>query len=354
MNLKKLGWNDYFLALANGYIDDEDFTVARVSKEHKGLYEILNEDGQLFAEISGKMQHNSSERNDYPAVGDWVVIKKQQHENRAIIHNVLPRRSKFSRKVAGATTQEQIVAANIDTIFLVSALNSDLNIRRIERYLVMAWESGANPVIILTKSDLCYDVESKVLDVEHIAIGVPIHVVSAMNGSGITDILPYLKEGETIALLGSSGVGKSTLTNKLLGKELLKVQNIREADDKGRHTTTHRELVVLPTGGVLIDTPGMRELQLWSAEDSVDVSFEDITRFAELCKFRDCNHEHEPGCAVKQAIKNDELDQERLTSYHKLQKELEYLERKTDKLAQLKEREKWKKLAGDRTRVHRR
>ncbi|TLS35059.1 ribosome small subunit-dependent GTPase A [Pseudalkalibacillus caeni] len=354
MNLKQLGWNDFFAAAAAEYNTDQPFTVGRVSLEHKRLYRILTEHGELLGEVSGKFRHTASEREDFPAVGDWVILTARPEEGKATIHAVLPRQSKFSRKAAGDTTEEQIIATNINTVFLVNALNKDFNVRRIERYLLMAWESGANPVIILSKSDLCDDLDQKIEEVENVALGVPIHAVSATDDVGIDQLEPYLTEGHTVALLGSSGAGKSTLTNRLFGSEKLLVKEIREGDDKGRHTTTHRELVMIPGGGLLIDTPGMRELQLWEADSSVSQSFSDIEEIAEQCRFRDCSHDGEPGCAVKEAIDAGDLIEKRFENYIKLQRELAYLERKADKRAQLAEREKWKKLAGDRTRFHRR
>ncbi|WP_407269829.1 ribosome small subunit-dependent GTPase A [Radiobacillus sp. PE A8.2] len=352
MKLTQLGYNQTIEQEALPYVQ-AGFQVARVCKEHKQMYGVLTESGELLAEVSGKFMYDANSRVDYPAVGDWVIIKARQEENKSTIHHILPRVSKFSRKVAGEVTEEQIIATNIDTIFLVNALNKDLNVRRIERYLVMAWESGANPVIVLTKSDLCNDIEDKIAAVDQVAFGVPILAISATKHSGMDQLQPYLQEGKTIALLGSSGAGKSTLTNKLFGNEILQVQAIRTDDDKGKHTTTHRELIVLPQGGIVIDTPGMRELQLWESNHEMDGNFDDIKTLAEACRFRDCLHVNEPGCAVQQAIQDDQLAEDRLKSYQKLQKELEYVARKNDKRAQLEERKKWKKIAGDRTRVHR-
>nr|WP_085522787.1 ribosome small subunit-dependent GTPase A [Tuberibacillus sp. Marseille-P3662] len=353
MNLNKLGWHTDFEEAFTGY-RKEGLTVGRVALEHKGSYQVFAEYGSLRAEISGKYHYQAETREDFPAVGDWVVISLRPEMNQAMIHAVLSRKSKFSRKSAGVKSDEQIVAANVDTVFLVMALNHDFNIRRIERYLVMAWESGANPVIILSKADLCDDTDEKVSDVESVALGVPIHVISVVDETGFDGLTQYLDEGQTIALLGSSGVGKSTLINHLYGEAVQHVQDTRLGDDKGRHTTTHREMILLPSGGVLIDTPGMRELQLWDSIDGIDHSFSDIEALARECKFNDCRHDSEPGCAVKAAIKDGQLDQGRYDSYVKLQRELAFLQRKNDKKAQLEEKKKWKKIAGDRTRFHRR
>jgi ribosome biogenesis GTPase / thiamine phosphate phosphatase len=349
LNRIKLGWNSYFeenyQAIANGFIP------ARVIVEHRGGYNVSTGESCYAAELSGKFRFEVTQRDAMPAVGDWVLIAPKT-DNKAIIHHLLPRRSKFSRKIAGTTTEEQIIVANVDTVFLVNALNQDFNPSRIERYLVMAWESGANPVIVLSKADLCTDVEQKLSALSGVAVGVPIHVVSSATEKGIDKLTAYLTEGTTTALLGSSGAGKSTLINKLYGQEIQVVQDIREDDGKGKHTTTSRELIMLDTGGVLIDTPGMRELQLWET-DHLSQGFPDIDAFAQQCHFRDCQHEGEPKCAVRNAIEAGLLKERRFENYKKFHRELAFLERQTNKKAQLEEKKKWKKIAGDRTRKHR-
>ncbi|WP_270182573.1 ribosome small subunit-dependent GTPase A [Alkalihalobacillus sp. CinArs1] len=352
MKLTNLGWNDYFEAMLNEK-RVEGREPVRVIEEHRGSYEVSNGDTVFRADLSGKYRYEAAQRDDLPAVGDWVMATLLLEEKRAIIHDLIPRKTKFSRKAAGNTTDEQIVAANIDTVFLVNALNQDFNLARIERYLVMAWESGANPVIVLSKSDLCDDADTKADSVEGIAIGVPVHIVSSSTGEGLEALEPYVSDGKTVALLGSSGAGKSTLINKLYGSDIQLVQGIRDDDGKGRHTTTSRELIVLETGGILIDTPGMRELQLWDAS-SMTNSFQDIEALSENCFFRDCTHTGEPKCAVLSAIEEGSLEQRRFDNYKKFERELAYLERQTDKRAQIEERKKWKKVAGDRTRQHRR
>ncbi|WP_231868437.1 ribosome small subunit-dependent GTPase A [Fictibacillus phosphorivorans] len=352
MNLKSLGWNQTFEESFKAY-ESHHFIPGRISIEHKGLYTVLTEHGEMLGEITGKIRFNATGRHDFPAVGDWVAVQANPQEGKAYVHGILPRKSKFSRKAAGLTTDEQIVATNVDTVFLVNALNQDFNLRRLERYLLMAWESGATPVIVLSKADLCEDIQKYLDEVETIAFGVPTFAVSAETGTGLDALSSYITEGETVALLGSSGVGKSTLANKLFGSEVLKTNGIREEDGKGKHTTTHRELLVLESGGILIDTPGMRELQLWEGENSLSHSFQDVEGFAEQCRFRDCTHQNEPGCRVQEAIENGELSEERYTSFVKLQRELAYFARKEDQKLALAERAKWKKIAGDRTRVHR-
>jgi ribosome biogenesis GTPase / thiamine phosphate phosphatase len=317
---------------------------ARVTLEHRELYQVMTTDGERFAEVSGRFRYQAAERGDFPAVGDWVMISDRKDDGRATVHAILPRFSKFSRKAAGHTTDEQVVAANVDTVFLVMALNRDFNLRRLERYLIMAWESGASPVIVLSKADLCDNLEARLLEVEHIALGVPIAAVSALTGAGVETVTSYLRPGETVVLLGSSGVGKSTLTNALVGESVQVVQAIRDGDDRGRHTTTSRELIALPSGALLIDTPGMRELQLWDADEGMTGAFADIDALADACQFRDCQHTNEPGCAISQAISNGELDVDRYQSYLKLQRELAYLVRKEDQRAQAAERDKWKKI----------
>lgn len=343
MNLSHLGWKSSLQKAYEG-IEKEGASVGRVALEHKHIYRVYTEQGDILAEISGKMRHEALGREDFPAVGDWVVVSVREQEGKGTIHSILPRFSKFSRKVAGQTTEEQIVAANVDTVLLVMALNHDFNLRRIERYLLLAWESGANPVIVLSKADLCDDVAAKVAEVMAVSPGVDVFAVSATVNTGMDQLMPYVGIGQTVALIGSSGAGKSTIINRLFGKEVQKTGGIREDDSKGKHTTTHRELVVLPDGGLLVDTPGMREIQLWGGEEGISSSFSDVESLAEGCMFQDCRHESEPNCAVKEALENGALAPERFQNYLKLQKELAYQARKEDKALQLAEKQKWKKI----------
>ena len=355
-DLTAFGWSESFEVSFQSYAE-RGYTCGRVTLEHRNLFRVYTQSGEVLAEISGKLRHEATSRRDLPAVGDWVVIRAQPDGGRVMIHAVLPRRTSFARKIAGSRTEEQIVGANVDTVFLLTSLNQDFSLRRIERYLIIAWESGAHPIIILSKSDLCDRVADSINEVQSVARGVPIHAISVVTGIGLQDIRQYFRRGQTIALLGSSGVGKSTLVNHLAGVDLLKVQTVREGDDRGRHTTTHRELVLLPTGGLVLDTPGMRELQLWDGDASVQLVFDDIESLAGRCFFSDCQHQDEPRCAIREALTAGTIDAGRYQSYEKLQKELNYQARRKDKLSEIVERKKWKKLsrlATERARLKRR
>ncbi len=342
MDLAALGWNSGFDRHFADYAG-LGFCPGRVFLEHQHMYRIYTEQGEMLAQVSGKMRHQAEGRGDYPAVGDWVVVRAHEGEQRATIHAILPRFSKFSRKTAGYDTEEQIVAANVDTVFLVCALNNDFNPRRMERYLILAWESGANPVIVLNKADVCPDVGQKIAEMEAVAFGVPVLAVSALTMQGMEALAPYLHKGRTVALLGSSGAGKSSIINRLIGSEVQKVHEVREGDDRGRHTTTHRELFLLPQGGCIIDTPGMRELQLWHAEDGLQGTFHDIEELARQCFFSDCRHHGEPKCAVKHALRTGMLDPGRFQSYRKMEKELAHLAAKERQKAKMLEKDNKRK-----------
>ncbi|MFB2772529.1 ribosome small subunit-dependent GTPase A [Pelatocladus sp. BLCC-F211] len=343
MNLDDLGWSKFFAHSFEAY-RQQGFSIGRVAIGYRNTYILYSEHGELTAEITGKVRYRATQAQDFPAVGDWVVISVQACEGQATIHEILPRKSKFSRKTIGSKIQEQIIAANIDIVLLVCGLDGDFNPRRIERYLILAWESGANPVILLNKLDLCNCLDKCLAQVESIAPGVPIVVANATKDEGLDQLKPYLQAAQTVALLGSSGVGKSTITNQLRGEALQAVQPVRQSDHRGRHTTTNRELILLPNGSLVIDTPGMRELQLWAGDDSLHETFTDIETLALKCRFRDCQHNHEPGCAVQQALAEKKLDHSRFLSYQKLHKELNYLDRKQDIRAQLAEKQRWKKI----------
>lgn len=309
-------------------VKESPYEIGRVSFSSNGLYRVMSAQGDYQTRVSGKFYYEATNARDFPCVGDWVLFEPLSGEAKGVIHEVLERKSLLSRHVAGEKNEEQLMAANVDTVFLVSALNQDFNLRRMERYLTQVYESGANPVFLLTKRDLCETIDEKVKAVERLALGVPILTVDALHNEGLSDLKPFIYEGQTVSLIGSSGVGKSTVVNRLLGQDLQKTQTIREDDARGRHTTTHRELFVLPTGGVVIDTPGMRELQLWTGEESTRAVFDEIEALAKLCRFRDCDHRKEPGCAVRAAIESGELDQERYQSYVKLQREAAFVELK--------------------------
>ena len=310
---------DRWAALAAAY---PELTVGRITLQEKGRYRIRTIMGEQEALVSGKFQFDAQSASDYPAVGDYVMADCGD-SNTAIIHQVLPRKSLFVRKAAGTSKAEQLVAANIDTVFLCMSLNNDFNLRRLERYLAVAWESDAEPVVVLTKADLCEDVAQRRLETEAIALGADILAISSMEQDGYRQIMPYITEGKTIAFVGSSGVGKSTLINRLLGEERLATDGLRN-DDKGHHTTTHREMLFLPNGAMVIDTPGMRELGMWDAASGVEQVFADIEKLAARCRFRNCSHRNEPGCAVRAAIRCGELDSGRWQSYQKLKNENSY------------------------------
>ena len=345
--LHDLGWSDFFSAQLADLELNSEIAAARVAEENREMYRLLSVDGEFMAEVSGKFRHEAAGRADFPAVGDWVLASTRKEESRATIHRVLTRKSKFSRKIAGKKTEEQIVAANVDVVFIVSSLNSEFNLRRLERYVTLAWESGAQPVIVLNKSDLSENSEELRREAEAAAIGVAVVLTSALRGDGIEKIREIMRSvpeepgsaestsekmpvAKTAALLGSSGVGKSSLINAILGIQLLDTGEIRESDDRGRHTTTTRHLIIAPGGGVLIDTPGMRELQLWDASEGIDQAFGEIAELAANCKFRDCQHVNEPGCAVRAAVESGALDAERLESFHKLGREEKFVAAKQD------------------------
>ena len=319
LSLHKLGLNAFFEREAALY---QDLFLARVSVQYKDFYMVITDNGEIRAEISGKLEFSGRDNLNYPVVGDWVMIDRTDNgSGNAIIHHRLHRKSAFARKAAGTSIHSQVIAANIDIVFICMSLNNDFNLRRLERYLSIAWDSAATPVIVLTKADLCNDLASKLSEVYSAAVGVDVFVTTSTNADGYAEINRYLADGITVAFVGSSGVGKSTLINRIIGNDLLATSEIG-MNDKGRHTTTHRQLFLVPTGGLVIDTPGMRELQLETAD--LSKSFADIEELATHCRFSDCAHQSEPGCAVTAAVMNGQLSPGRLHSYLKLQNELSY------------------------------
>ena len=356
-HLASLGWDAHWAAafraasLASSIRDAETVVPARVVAEHRERYAIASADGDGAAMLAGRARYVAAAREDLPAVGDWVGVSRGSGDGTAIIRFVVPRRSAFVRKTAGDAIEAQVVAANVDVALIATALPGDLSTRRLERYLTLAWESGATPVVVLTKSDLGDDVGASVAEASLAAPGVDIVAVSAVTGEGIERLTTHLIAGRTAVLLGSSGVGKSTLVNSLSGIERQRTAALDDAG-KGRHTTTHRELVRLANGALLIDTPGMRELQLWNADDGLDSAFADLAEFAERCRFRDCSHGEEPDCAVREAVESGTLASERLEHWHRLRRELAYLARKQDEAAMAEQRARFKSLTrGLRSRL---
>jgi ribosome biogenesis GTPase len=339
--IKDFGWSETLQRQFEPYVA-EGLVPARVTAQHRGLWRVVGDAGEIEARISGRFAHEAAE-GGYPVTGDWVAA--EAGDGLALIRAVLPRRTAFERREAGPAGGLQVLAANVDTALIAASLNANLNLRRLERYLALAYESGAEPVIVLTKADLCGDLEGAAADVAAVAYGVPVLTVSAATGDGLAALEAYLEPGRTAALLGSSGVGKSTLVNALAGAELMATKAIREDDARGRHTTTHRELIRLPSGALILDTPGMRELGLWDAGAGVEQTFADVTpevaALAEGCRYRDCAHDAEPGCAVRAALADGRLDEGRWRSFQKLMRELAHEARKQDPALREAERKRW-------------
>lgn len=340
MSLHAIGWNEH-LETAFTSLGTPGLRPARVLREDRGRFLLASDDGDVPGVVAGKLRHEATSKAALPAVGDWVAVRPGRP---AVIVHVLPRSGVFVRKAAGETTEEQVIAANVDVAFLMSGLDHDLNLRRIERFLAAAWESGAVPVVVLNKADLIGDLDARVAEVQAVALGVPVIAIAAAEHRGLEALGPWLAPGSTVALLGSSGVGKSTLVNALLGAERQAIGAVREHDQRGRHTTTHRELVSLPGGAVLLDTPGLRELALWADEETLGETFPDVAALASECRFRDCRHAGEPGCAVTSAAASGRLDPARLASWRKLQRELRWLEVQKDGRARAEEQAKWKRI----------
>lgn len=333
MNLTQLGWKDSFLPSTTTPVAS-DLVPGRVFRHDRQRYSVHDGERLVEAVLLGRLLHDSTDTSALPTVGDWTLV--QAFDEQAIIHEVLPRFSAFYRKEAGVRTRQQVLAANIDVVFIVTALDNDFNVRRLERYLVQAAGSGARPVIVLNKTDLDPDLDQYISEVRRTAGEIEVIAVSAARDERLDPIRDYLTEGVTVVFLGSSGVGKSTIVNRLIGHSVLETGTIREDDSRGRHTTTRREMLLVPGGGLVIDTPGLRELQLWGNEEDLGAVFSDIERLALECRFNDCAHESEPGCAVLAAIERGDLDTDRFESYNKLRRELEWLDSKQDEAAMLK------------------
>ncbi len=343
--LQALGWKDYFQQQIEE--QEEHLIPARVYRLDVNRYHLLSATGELVGSLPGRLHTQAISKAELPTVGDWVLTSPadQNDASAVIIERSLDRFSKFSRKEAGEGFNEQVVAANIDLVFIVTGLDDNFNVNRIERYLVLAWSSGASPVLVMNKADLCPDIEASIQALQSVAVGVPVHVLSAQSLEGLEQLRPYLKSGQTVALLGSSGVGKSTIINALLGYDRFKTADVRDGDSKGRHTTTFREMCHIESGGLIIDTPGMREIQIWTDEASLAQAFSDVDDYALHCRFSDCQHESEPGCAVLKAISDGSILESRLDSLKKFERELAHLREKQDVSARSEKKKERKKFA---------
>jgi ribosome biogenesis GTPase len=334
VSLEAYGWSDAFRASFDA-LEKGGLEPARVVLATRSSCRVVTATSELAAPVAGRLRREGSS----PAVGDWVAVDPE-----ARLVDVLPRRTKLSRKAAGKTTEEQVVAANVDRVFVVMGLDADFNVRRVERFLSTVWESGARPVVLLTKLDLCPEADARKEEVEDVAPGVDVLALSSVDGRGLEELEAHLVPRETSVLVGSSGVGKSTLINRLLGREQQRTREVRRGDGRGQHVTSHRELFVLPGGALLVDNPGIREIQLWGGDESLDRAFEDVALLARSCRFRDCTHRTEPGCAVTAAAESGALSPERLESYRSLERELRYLHLRQDESAQREEKRKWRAI----------
>lgn len=342
MFLERLGADQAVYGAFSSYAQQQ-MVLARVAIAQRDLYYLYTEDGCAHAEPSGRLYYRTPGRSSLPVTGDWVAARVVGPEQ-ALVEAVLPRRTCLSRRAAGSRNEEQPLAANVDGVFLVCGLDGDFSLRRLERYLALVATSGASPVVVLNKADLCADLAGRIVETAAVARSAPVVAASTLDPRGLDALRRFVKPGATIALLGSSGVGKSTIANRLLGDERFRTAEVRMRDSRGRHTTARRELVPLPHTGALIDTPGLRELQLWAGPESIDAVFDDITAIAENCRFRDCTHSGEPGCAVAAALERGQVDTDRWASFQKLRAEAEWHEAMADPLAALERKRKWKAI----------
>lgn len=343
MQLEHLGWNSLFSSSMTPHFA-RGLAPGRVLLAAHEIYRVGTSEGELRAELTGSLRYRAASALDLPAVGDWVALSTFPGDEQGVIDAVLPRRSALVRRAAGAASEPQLIAANVDTVLIVTSANQDLNLRRLERYLAFVEEGGARPAIVLSKIDLSDNPELLADELRRAGRSAPIIATSAATGAGLSDLAPLLGPGQTVALVGSSGVGKSSLVNRLLGRERQAVSEIRAGDGRGRHTTTQRELVPLPGGALLLDTPGLRELGLWEGGESLEAVFDDITLLATSCRFGDCEHQSEPGCAVRRAVERGELEAGRLESFHKLRREQQYLEDRQQGGAAYAEKKRWKEV----------
>jgi ribosome biogenesis GTPase / thiamine phosphate phosphatase len=343
MSLSQWGWNSYFEAMWNE-TNRQDALPARVVAQQRNRWRVAGTFGECFAEASGKLRLAAQEGADWPAVGDWVSVEIRGSSDFALVSAVLPRRNRFTRKAPGKGVEEQVIASNIDTALVISSLDGDFNPRRIERYISQCWESGVKPILVLNKADTCQNAIELSALTQQVALDASVYTISAMTGQGMHQLEPHLNAGHTLVMLGSSGVGKSTLANRLLGQSLQKTNDVRANDNRGRHTTTTRELFSLSCGALLIDTPGLRELHLWDAEEGLDQAFAEINLLAVNCRFNDCRHQTEPGCAVQAAVQAGTLDKARLENRAKLLREQEFLRRKIDPEARSQYKSRIKRL----------
>lgn len=351
MNLEQFGWNPFF---ANAWksVKTVGTEPGRVIAQHRALWMIAGPFGESYAEASGRLRQSAEDRGLWPTIGDWISAKSKSGGG-MVIHEVLPRRTQITRKIPGKQNKPQVLAANVDTIFLVMGLDGDFNLRRLERFLVQFWDSDAKPVLLLNKADVRDNANEIAESVRDGLLGVDVICISARTGGGLKELESYVAEGKTIVLLGSSGVGKSTLVNRLLCSERQRTKMVRESDSRGRHTTTARELFFLASGAMVIDTPGLRELQLWNVRQGLQPVFGELEDLARGCRFRDCGHTREPGCAVRKALEEGDLDAGRLESYHKLQREQQFQRRKTDRLAAQEMKSSIKKANREIRRLYR-